>query len=130
MEGRAKIRSYRDLLVWQKGMALAKAVYKLTTGFPDVERFGLVAQMSRAAVSVPSNIAEGQARRGKREFVQFLSHAEDSLAELDTQLMLAVDLGFASQSEAKEAFALITELQKMTTSLRQKVGQYQLAAYY
>jgi four helix bundle protein len=123
MEGQGKIRSYRDLLVWQKGMALAKMVYRLTTGFPEGERFGLVAQMRRAAVSVPSNIAEGQARRGRREFAQFLSHAEGSLAELDTQLMLAVDLGCSSQSGAEPAFVLITELQKMITVLGQKVGR-------
>jgi four helix bundle protein len=109
-------------MVWQKGMALAKAVYKLTMQFPDGEKFGLVAQMRRAGVSVPSNIAEGPARRGRREFVQFLSHAEGSLAELDTQLMLAVGIGCSSQSEARPIFALITELQKMITALRQKIG--------
>jgi four helix bundle protein len=74
-------------------MALAKQLYCVTQGFPDNERFGLVAQMRRAVVSVPSNIAEGQARQGRREFVQFLSHAEGSLAELDTRLALAVELG-------------------------------------
>jgi four helix bundle protein len=76
MERSGKVNSYRDLLVWQKGMALAKVIYKLTACFPDAERFGLVIQMRRAAVSVPSNIAEGQARQGRREFVHFLSHAE------------------------------------------------------
>ena len=63
------INSYRDLLVWQKGMALAKQVYCVTRGFPEDEKFGLIAQTRRAAVSVPSNIAEGQARQGRREFV-------------------------------------------------------------
>jgi len=99
------INSYRDLLVWQKGMALAKQVYSMTRAFPDDERFGLIAQMRRAAVSVPSNIAEGQARRGTKGFVQFLSHAEGSLAELDTQLTLAIDLGFCQHSDAHQSLA-------------------------
>ena len=89
MEAGQKITSYRDLLVWQKSVLMAEALYKLTAQFPPDERFGLISQMRRAAVSVASNIAEGQARQGKREFVQFLSHAEGSLAELDTQLVLA-----------------------------------------
>ena len=81
-----RLRDYRDLLVWQKGMTLAKAIYQVTQAFPDTERFGLVSQMRRAAVSVPSNIAEGQARNTTGEFVQFLSHAVGSVSELDTQL--------------------------------------------
>jgi four helix bundle protein len=101
METSRRINSYRDLLVWQKGMALAKMVYKLTGSFPDAERFGVVAQMRRAAVSVPSNIAEGQARQGRREFVQFLSHAEGSLAELDTQLLLSVELDYCATTKAQ-----------------------------
>jgi len=94
----------------------------MTEAFPDHERFGLMAQMRRAAVSLPSNIAEGQARQGRKEFVQFLSHAGGSLAELDTQLTLAADLGYCGQSGVKETVALIAELQRMLTSLRQKVA--------
>ena len=75
MGGNGEIKSYRDLLIWQKGMALARQVYATTRTFPGDERFGLTAQMRRAVVSVPSNIAEGQARSGRKEFVQFLSHA-------------------------------------------------------
>src|SRR5579859_7016456 len=90
----SKPRSYHDLLVWKKGISLAKAVYKLTAEFPPEEKFGLISQMRRAAVSVPSNIAEGQARNTTGEFVQFISHAEGSLAELDTQLVLSAELGF------------------------------------
>ena len=89
-----KVRSYRDLIVWQKGMDLVRAIYNLTTSFPTDERFGLISQVRRAAVSVPSNIAEGQARHTSREFVQFISHAEGSLAEVDTQLTLSNQLGF------------------------------------
>jgi len=115
------INSYRDLLIWQKGMALVRQVYLITTAFPDHERFGLSAQMRRAAVSVPSNIAEGQARQGRREFVQFLSHAEGSLAELDTQLTLAIDLNYCREPHAHQCAAAIEELQKMVAGLRRKI---------
>jgi four helix bundle protein len=103
-------------------MALAKQVYAMTRAFPGDERFGLTAQMRRAVVSVPSNIAEGQARRGRREFVKFLSLAEGSLAELDTQLTLAVELGYCPPSDAHGSVATITELQKMIASLRGKLA--------
>ena len=115
------IRDYKDLQVWQKGMDLAKRVYELTRVFPSEEKFGLVSQMRRAAVSIPSNIAEGQARNTTGEFVQFIFHAEGSLAELDTQLRLAVSLGHCGQSELEQIGALVTELQKMLKSLRRKL---------
>jgi four helix bundle protein len=103
-------------------MALAKQVYAMTRAFSGDERFGLTAQMRRAVVSVPSNIAEGQARRGRKEFVQFLSHAEGSLGELDTQLTLAVELGYCRPSDAQGSAAAIAELQKMIASLRGKLA--------
>jgi four helix bundle protein len=115
------IKSYRDLLVWQKGMALVKEVYWVTRAFPVEERFGLSIQMRRAAVSVPSNIAEGQARQGKKEFVQFLSHAEGSLAELDTQLTLALELGYCRQSDGQRIATMIAELQNMIAALRRSL---------
>jgi four helix bundle protein len=115
------IKSYRDLLVWQKGMVLAKQIYALTSFFPVSERFGLTAQMRRAAVSVPSNIAEGQARQGRREFVHFLSHAEGSLAELDTQLALAIELAYPRSTSVQQSAALVCELQKMLAVLRRKI---------
>ena len=87
-------RSYKDLVVWQKGIQLTKLVYGLTRSFPTDERFGIIAQMRRAAVSVPSNIAEGQARHTTGEFIQFISHAEGSVAELDTQLIVCVELTY------------------------------------
>ena len=121
MTGDERIRSYRDLLIWQKGMALARQIYAMTRAFPGDERFGLTAQMRRAVVSVPSNIAEGQARHGRREFVQFISHAEGSLAELDTQLTLAVELGYCRPSDADGSVATVAELQKMMASLRGKL---------
>lgn len=86
--------SYRDLLVWQKGIELVQLIYHLTRSFPADEKFGLISQMRRAAVSVPSNIAEGQARHTTGEFVQFISHAEGSVAELDTQIIIAIHLNY------------------------------------
>ena len=94
---RTKAGGYRDLLVWQKGIALVKTIYEITRAFPDEERFGLISQMRRAAISIPSNIAEGQARKTTAEFVHFLSTAEGSLAELDTQLTVSGELGYSSR---------------------------------
>src|SRR5262245_36958235 len=119
MEGRPK--SYRDLLAWQKSLAMVKLVYETTRSFPQDERFGLVTQMRRAAVSVPSNIAEGQSRDSSGEFIQFISHAEGSLAELDTQVLISVELGFCIRSQADEILSLIDELQRMLNGLRQKL---------
>ncbi len=96
-----KTQNYKDLIVWQKGIALAKAIYRLTATFPGVEKFGLVSQMRRAAVSIPSNIAEGQARHTTGEFILFISHAEGSTVELETQLILSIELAFAKAEKAK-----------------------------
>ncbi|MSV30761.1 MAG: four helix bundle protein [Bryobacterales bacterium] len=115
-------RDYHDLLVWKKGMELAKQVYEITKTFPEGEKFGLVSQMRRAAVSVPSNIAEGQARNTTGEFIQFLSHAVGSVSELDTQLILSVELGYCSQARTETARSLILELRKMITALRRKLS--------
>jgi four helix bundle protein len=117
-----KTGGYKDLLVWQKGIALVKLVYELTRTFPPDERFGLVSQMRRAAVSVPSNLAEGQARHTTGEFIQFVSHAEGSVAELDTQLIIAVELGYCSDDSASGAFALLNELRRMLNALRRKLS--------
>jgi len=107
--------SYRDLLVWQKGIDLSKAVYAATgeRTFPKEERYGLTAQIRRAAISVPSNIAEGQARRSTKEFVQFLYVAKGSLAELDTQARIARALGYVTASTYEEILGRIEELQRM-----------------
>jgi four helix bundle protein len=113
-----KAKHYKELLVWQKGMSLAKDVYGLTARFPADERFGLVSQMRRAAISVPSNIAEGQARHGTREFLRFLSHASGSLAELETQLLLSVDMKYCAKNDVESIAGLIGELQKMIGALR------------
>ena len=115
-------RSYKDLVVWQKGIALAKLVYQLTRNFPSEEKFGRVAQMRRAAVSIPSNIAEGQARHTTGEFIQFISHAEGSVAELDTQLILSIELKLCRDVGAKAAFEMIAELRRMLNVLRRKLA--------
>src|SRR5947199_3292624 len=114
--------NFKDLLVWQKGMSIAKMVYELTRGFPSDERFGLISQMRRAAVSIPSNLAEGQARHTTGEFIQFISHSEGSLAELDTQLILSIELKFCSDTTSESAFGLINELRKMLNVLRRKLS--------
>src|SRR5262249_27846101 len=115
-------RSYKDLIVWQKGVTLAKLIYQLTQYFPSEEKFGLVAQMRRAAVSIPLNIAEGQARRTTGEFVQFISTAEGSVAELDTQLILSIELKFCHEGKAKGAFQLVAELRRMLNVLQRKLA--------
>ena len=118
-------RSYKDLVVWQKGIALAKVVYGITQSFPLEEKFGLVSQMRRAAVSIPSNIAEGQARHTTGEFIQFISHAEGSLAELDTQLILSTELRFCRDRAGDPAFELTDELRRMLNVLRRKLAARQ-----
>src|SRR4051794_18515783 len=117
-----KTQSYKDLIVWQKSIALAKLVYQLTSKFPNEEKFGLVSQMRRAAVSIPSNVAEGQARHTTGEFIQFISHAEVSLAELHTQLILSIELKFCSESAAESGLTLLGEIRRMLNALRRKLA--------
>jgi four helix bundle protein len=95
-------RIHHELVAWQQAMLLVKQIYELTAGFPVDERYGLVAQMRRAAVSIPSNIAEGAARQSKREFAQFLVVARGSLSELDTQFRIAQDLDFCPSQSGLE----------------------------
>lgn len=122
MRDEKKPASYRDLIVWQKSIELAKSLYRLTSNFPAEEKYDLISQMRRAAVSVPSNIAEGQARNTTGEFVQFISHAEGSAAELDTQMFLAVELGFLTPPKAAPCFTLIDEIKRMLNALRRSLS--------
>ena len=117
-----KPKSYRDLIVWQKSVQLTKRIYEVTGKFPREEQFGLVTQLRRAAVSVPSNIAEGQARRKTGEFIRFISYAAGSIAEIDTQLILSINLGFCGASEVEELFQSLAELRRMLSGLRQKLA--------
>ena len=111
------VRSYRDLKVWQKGIELAKMAYALTRKFQKFETYGLADQLRRSAVSVPSNIAEGQARQHTGEFRQFLHMALGSLAEVDTQIVIALGMEYINAQEASDIQNLIIELQKMIHAL-------------
>jgi len=93
--------TYRDLIVWQKAKSLAIQVYRLTASFPSSEKYGLTSQLRRAAVSVVSNVAEGQGRLTSGEFAQFLGHARGSLHELETQIEIAAELGLLPEEAAK-----------------------------
>src|SRR4030042_1395243 len=110
-------KPHKKLDVWQAAMKVAQMVYQLTNTFPSEERFGLVTQMRRAAVSIPSNIAEGAARQGKREFKNFVSMAQGSLSELDTQLDLTILLGYISEDDVKEIEGQLLRVDKMVTDL-------------
>jgi len=98
-------------------------IYQLTARLPTEEKYGLASQMRRAAVSVPSNIAEGQARQGTREFLQFLSHASGPLAELETQTLLCVDLNYCNLPDITKISGEIAELQKMLAAIRRKLQE-------
>jgi len=103
------LSSHRNSVAWQKGMTLTKLVYQLTKSFPSDERFGLTNQLRRASVSVPSNIAEGKGRSTTGELIQYLGFARGSLQEVDTQLELAILLGYGDVAAIREAQALVVE---------------------
>lgn len=106
-------QSFRDLVVWQRAMQLTEAVYRLTREFPRDEQFGLTSQIRRSAVSIPSNISEGQGRLSPNEFRQFLGVARGSTREVQTQLEIARSLKFGSPKMIEEALALSDEVRKM-----------------
>lgn len=108
-----KAESYKNLIVWQKAMELSILVYKLTDKFPKSEIFSLTNQVRRAVVSIPSNIAEGWARKGLGEYIQFLRVAYGSASEVETQLILSRKLEFGSLDEYKKIEDLLSEVQKM-----------------
>jgi four helix bundle protein len=107
------VQSFRDLIVWQKSYRLALEMYKGTKSFPKVEEFGLVSQMRRSSVSIPSNIAEGYNRKGRKEYVQYLYTAYGSLAELQTQLMLSKDIGYLPEKDFTVLYGLSDEVGRM-----------------
>ncbi|MFP5235104.1 MAG: four helix bundle protein [Acidobacteriota bacterium] len=111
------VQSFRDLEVWQRSMELTAMIYRLTLGFPREEVFGLTLQLRRAAVSIPSNIAEGQGRLNTREFRQFLGVSRGSLCELQTQLEIARTLGFGDPNLIAEADELAKRVRKMLFKL-------------
>lgn len=112
------IKSFRDLRVWQAGMDLVEQVYRLTQTFPAHEMYGLTSQMRRAAVSIPSNIAEGHTREHSKEYLHHLSMAQASLAELETQLEIAARLTYLSIEQLTQALGQVTSLGKQLYALR------------
>lgn len=114
------IESYKDLKVWQRSIELVKEVYKISSELPKSELYGLISQMRRAAVSIPSNIAEGYKRRNLGEYIQFLSIADASAAELETQLILTKEI--YKNINVIKARALLEEVQKMLISLIKKLN--------
>jgi len=112
-------RGHYKLEAWKKARELVLIIYKLTQAFPKEEMFGLTAQMRRAAVSIPSNIAEGAARAGKKEFAQFLNISRGSLSELETQLLIATDLGYIKNNDP--VFELVDLVSRLITGLRKSI---------
>lgn len=117
MDNKVSAKNYRELIVWQEGIKLAKFVYKLTEKFPRQETYALADQVRRAVVSVPSNIAEGQARKAPGDFRRFLHIALGSLAEVDTQLILAQEFGYLNKEDTKMLDDQIQRLRKKIYAL-------------
>lgn len=115
------IKSYKELIVWQKAVALVKEVFILTSKFPKSELYGLISQMRRSAVAIPSNIAEGYGRRSPKEYAQFYSIAYGSALELETQVIIAKDLGFTDLNNFDKVDLLLEEVLKMLNSMTSKM---------
>ena len=113
---------YRELKVWRLAMELAEDVYKLCAEFPKQEVYGLTSQLQRAAVSIPSNIAEGQARNSNKEFGHFLGISRGSLAELETQIILAKRLDYLTEEKANHALEKAEEIGKMSKGLQKTIS--------
>ena len=113
-------QSYKDLVVWQKAMDLSVAIYQMTKTFPKDEMFGLTSQMRRAAVSIASNIAEGEGRKSKKEFSHFLAIALGSKAELETQMLLCERVGLVEKDVSLSTQSLLNEIGKMLACLKLK----------
>lgn len=109
--------NYKDLIVWNKSMDLVKEVYSLINHFPKSEAFALSLQLQRSVVSVPSNIAEGRGRQTEKEFKQFLHIARGSLYEVETQLLIAVQQSYLTDSQIKSSLVLIEEIERMLSKL-------------
>jgi four helix bundle protein len=116
---------YSELIVWQKSMDLVTEIYKITATFPSEERFGLSSQARRAAVSVPSNIAEGHGRKSTASYLNFLSIAFGSLMELETQIQIAVRLNFIQEDKAVALLLQTDEIGKMLSGLKKSLAEKQ-----
>ncbi len=117
-----KVKSYKELIVWQKSMTAAKEVYFVVKRLPKEESFALSDQMRRAAVSIPSNIAEGYGRDSDTEFARFLKIAHGSLTELETQLILCTNIGYLSDEDITPVMNILDEIGKMISSLLTKLN--------
>ena len=113
------IKDYKDLIVWQKAMDLGVDVYALVKLLPKEEMYALSSQIRRAVISIPSNIAEGQARNSTKEFIQFLAIAKGSKAELETQLLLCVKIGYLTESQISASMNTLSEIGKMINKIHQ-----------
>ncbi len=107
------MHNFKELKIWKKSRQITKEIYELTESFPAEEKFGLISQMRRAAVSMVSNIAEGSGKESEKEFIRYLETSYSSAFEVETQLILALDLNFVSSEKAEHALTKIIELQKM-----------------
>jgi four helix bundle protein len=116
-----EIKSYQDLLIWQKGKEITLKVYQLTNSFPKEELYALTSQIRRCSVSIPSNIAEGWGRGTDKNIINFLSISKGSLYELETQLIIAFDLKYINETQLNEILILINEVSKMIVSLIGKI---------
>lgn len=115
------VKSYQELQVWQKSMTYVEAVYRATQAFPREEQFGLTSQLRRAAVSIPSNIAEGQGRQSTQAFQNYLSIAYGSLQEAETQIILAYRLGYITQAIQEELLGVASEIARMLNGLQRSL---------
>ena len=116
------MKTHKELIVWKKSIDFVTEVYKVTSNFPKEEIYGIISQLRRAAVSIPSNIAEGAARKTDKEFARFLYIARASAAEIETQLLISENLGYIKASENQLKMDLL-EILKMLTSLINKINQ-------
>ena len=119
----APMQRFTELKVWQKSHALVLEIYRLTTNFPQDERFGLISQLRRAAASVPTNVAEGSKRSHNRDYARFLNVAEGSLAEVEYLIMLSRDLAFVPNDRAQVLLTEVDEIARMLHGLRTKVEE-------
>lgn len=117
MSSTARIRTFKDLLVWQKAMELSVEVYRLTRTYPSDERYGLTAETRKTSRSIPYNIAEGHKRATTADYIRFLSIAAGSVGELETQLLLAARLGYLKNNPAQTVLALHAEVERMMDAL-------------
>jgi four helix bundle protein len=121
MDAERRIKNYRDLTVWQKGIDIARSVYQVTKGFPADERFGLTSQLRRAAASVPANIAEGHARSSTKDYLRFIAISIGSLAETATFIELAGRLNYGNLEELRKIFEMTTEERRMLRALQKSL---------